>query len=166
MVEVTRHGESLEALEPFIGKWSLVAAFEDMPPTDAGARVTFEWLPGEKFLIERWEVPVPEAPDGIAIIGADPESEGNYLQHYFDSRGVARVYRMSFENGVWKLWRDGPDFSPLDFAQRFSGTFSDDGQTIAGSWEICHDGTTWEHDFDLTYAKAARGDRAPAAPGD
>jgi hypothetical protein len=121
-----------------------------MPPTDAGARVTFEWLPGKTFLIERWEVPVPEAPDGIAIIGADPESEGNYLQHYFDTRGVARVYRMSLEDGVWKLWRDGEDFS-----QRFSGTFSDDGQRIDGRWEIAHDGQTWETDFDLTYIKVS-----------
>jgi hypothetical protein len=31
---------------------------------------------------------------------------------------------MSLEDGVWKLWRDPPDFSPLDFAQRFTGTFS------------------------------------------
>jgi hypothetical protein len=146
--------ESLEALEPFVGEWSLVAVFKDMPPADAGARVTFEWLPGKTFLIERWEVPVPEAPDGIAIIGADPESEGNYLQHYFDSRGVARVYRMSFEEGVWKLSRDEPDVSPLDFSQRFTGTFSEDGKSIAGSWEINHDGKTWEHDFDLTYLKA------------
>jgi hypothetical protein len=74
------------------------------------ARVGFEWLPGRRFLVERWEVPVPEAPDGIAIIGVDPDSEGNYLQHYFDSRGVARVYRMSFRDGVWKLWRYEPDF--------------------------------------------------------
>jgi hypothetical protein len=144
----------LEALEPLVGEWSLIAHFEGLPPMDAGARVTFEWLAGKAFLIERWEVPVPEAPDGIAIIGADPESAGNYLQHYFDSRGVARVYKMSFEDGVWKLWRDEPDFSPLDFSQRFIGTVSDDGKTIAGSWEICHDGTTWEHDFDLTYVKA------------
>jgi hypothetical protein len=39
------------------------------------------------------------------------------------------------------------------FSQRYSGIFSDDGETIAGSWEICHDGTTWEHDFELTYSK-------------
>src|SRR5215211_560082 len=153
MAATTSSGGPLVALKPFVGEWSLAASFEDMPPTDASARVTFEWLPGEQFLIERWEVPVPEAPDGIAIIGVDPEREGNYLQHYFDSRGVARVYRMSFTDGVWKLWREKPDFSPLDFAQRYTGTFSDDGRTIAGSWEICHDGTTWEHDFDLTYTK-------------
>lgn len=32
----------------------------------------FEWLPGEQFLVERWQVLIPEAPDGIAIIGAGP----------------------------------------------------------------------------------------------
>jgi hypothetical protein len=34
-----------------------------------------------------------------------------------------------------------------------TGTFSDDGKTIPGAWEVCHDGATWEHDFDLTYTK-------------
>jgi hypothetical protein len=143
----------LQALEPLVGEWTLLAAFGDTSPADIGARASFEWLPGERFLVERWEVPVPEAPDGIAIIGEDPESEGTFLQHYFDSRGVARVYKMSLERGVWKLWRNEPDFSPLDFSQRFSGTFSDDGKTIAGTWEISHDGETWERDFDLTYTK-------------
>ena len=154
MAATTSSGDSLAALEPFVGEWGIVASFKDTPPADAGARVSFAWLPGKRFLIQRWEVPVPEAPDGIAIIGADPESEGNYLQHYFDSRGVARIYKMRFEDGVWKLWRDEPDFSPLDFSQRFTGTFGDDGKTIAGAWEIRHDGQTWEHDFGLTYTKA------------
>ncbi|MGH3070862.1 MAG: hypothetical protein ACRDNB_01165 [Gaiellaceae bacterium] len=152
--------DSLEALEPLVGEWSMEAAFESVPPVDAdaGARVSFEWMPGKRFLIERWEVPVPEAPDGIAIIGADPDAEGRYLQHYFDTRGVARVYKMSFENGVWKLWRDAPDFSPLDFSQRYTGTFDEAGTTIAGTWEICHDGRTWERDFDLTYRKVGAGE--------
>jgi hypothetical protein len=50
---------------------------------------------------------------------------------------------------------DVADFSPLDFSQRHTGTFSDDGNTIAGAWESCHDGKTWEHDFDLIYTKTA-----------
>jgi hypothetical protein len=152
---MTTAAEPLAALEPFVGQWSMAAAFKGTPATDpdAGGRVSFEWLPGGRFLIQRWEVPVPEAPDGIALIGADPGTAGNYLQHYFDTRGVARVYKMSFDKGVWKLWRDEPDFSPLDFSQRFTSRFSDDGRTIAGAWEICHDGETWEHDFDLTYRR-------------
>jgi hypothetical protein len=143
----------VQRLAVLVGEWSMVPEFEGLSPVDEGAPVFFEWMPGERFLIQRWEIPVPEAPDGIAVIGPDPESEGNFLQHYFDSRGVARVYKMTLGDGVWKLWRDSPDFSPLDFSQRYTGTFSDDGRTISGAWEICHDGTTWEHDFDLTYKK-------------
>jgi hypothetical protein len=146
---------ALERLAVFVGEWSMVAEFENVPPADVGARVVFDWMPGKRFLIQRWEIPAPEAPDGIAIIGTDPDSEGDFLQHYFDSRGVARVYKMSLSDKVWKLWRDSPDFSPLDFSQRYTGTFTDDGKTISGAWEICHDGTTWEHDFDLTYTKAS-----------
>ena len=151
----TSSRNTLEALEPLVGEWSLLAGFDDTPPVDIGARVTFEWLAREQFLVERWEVPVPEAPDGIALIGADPENEGGYLQHYFDSRGVARVYKMRLSDAGWELWRDAPDFSPLTFAQRYSGTFADDGRTISGSWESCHDGETWEHDFALTYTKVS-----------
>jgi hypothetical protein len=138
-------------LERFIGEWTMQVAFPGAPPV-SGGRVVFEWMTGERFLIQRWEVPVPEAPDGLAIIGFD-EGRGTLLQHYFDSRGIARVYAMSIEDGVWTLRREAPDFSPLDFAQRFTGTFSDDGRSIVGRWEIAHDGSTWEHDFDLTYVR-------------
>jgi hypothetical protein len=146
----------MKDLEPFVGEWNLEARFEhlEMPEGDSGARVVFEWLTGGQFLVERWEIPIPEAPDGIAIIGADPDDEGGYLQHYFDSRGVARVYKMRFDGRVWTLSREAPDFSPLDFKQRFSGTFSDDGRQIDCTWEICEDGETWEKDFDLTYTKS------------
>jgi hypothetical protein len=156
MTAAAKSGGPLAALAPLVGEWRMVAVFPGMPPTGDGAHVWFEWLPGGQFLIQRWEVPVPEAPDGIAIIGPDPDRAGGYLQHYFDTRGVARVYKMSFGAGVWKLWRDEQDFSPLDFRQRFTGTFSEDGATITGAWELSHDGATWEHDFDLAYTRIAR----------
>jgi hypothetical protein len=136
-------------LAPLVSEWTLRVTFPGAPPVEGGSMV-FEWLKGRRFLVQRWEVPVPEAPDGVAVIGFD-EGRGTLLQHYFDSRGVARVYQMRLDDGVWRLWRDEPDFSPLDFAQRFTGTFSDDGERITGRWEIAHDGFTWEHDFDLTY---------------
>jgi hypothetical protein len=145
-----------EVLAPLVGEWQIRAGFGNEAPADIGASVTFEWLPGGQFLVQRWDVPHPEAPDGIAIIGADPKREGGYLQHYFDSRGVARVYKMTLHDGVWELWRGEPDFSPLDFSQRFTAIFGADGKTIAGRWEICLDGTTWEHDFDLTYKLTSR----------
>ena len=141
-----------DGLEAFIGEWSIEVSMPGAPAGDIGARATFEWMPGETFLLQRWQVPVPQAPDGLAVIGYD-EGRGTLLQHYFDSRGVARVYEMSLEGNVWALSRTEPDFAPLDFAQRYVGTFSEDGRTIEGAWEINHDGTTWEKDFDLNYRK-------------
>ena len=144
----------MESLDAFVGEWSLTAAAFPGPP----GRTTFEWMSGGRFLVQRWEagtLPVDGKEidfTGINIYGPDSARDG-YLQHYFDSRGVARVYQMSFENGVWKLWRDTEDFSPLDFSQRFTGTFSEDGKTIEGRWEINHDGKTWETDFEITYTK-------------
>jgi hypothetical protein len=133
----------IERLEAFVGDWTLEVPFA----TGVRATCSFEWLAGERFLVQRWEVDVPEAPDGIAIIGFDAD-KGRYAQHYFDSRGVARLYEMSFEDGVWKLWRDWPGFS-----QRYEGTFSADGNTIDGRWEISTDDATWEKDFDLKYRR-------------
>jgi hypothetical protein len=60
---------------------------------------------------------------------------------------------MTYVDGIWKLLRDSPDFSPLDFWQRFTGTFSDDGDVIRGEWETSSDGSTWKHDFDLVYRR-------------
>ena len=141
----------LKRLEPFVGEWNVDATFPGAPPTGPLGRAVFEWMPWQNFLIQRWDVPDP-GPDGMAIIGLDPESDG-YLQHYFDARGVARVYSMTFRDGVWGLSRTSPDVSPLDFSQRFEGKFTDDGKTIDGRWEISHDGSTWEHDIELTYAR-------------
>jgi hypothetical protein len=143
---------AVEHLDAFLGEWSMEAAFPFAPPTGIGGHTVFEWMPGEQFLIQRWEVSHPDAPDCIAIIGFDA-GRRTYLQHYFDSRGIARVYEMSFIDGLWKLWRNSADFSPLSFSQRFTGTISEDGKTIEGRWETSSDGSSWEHDFDLTYTK-------------
>src|SRR5919204_3383223 len=140
--QAARH-PMLERLGAFIGEWSIEASFGP----EATGRTVFEWVLGGQFLMERSEVPdVPEAPDGITIIGRARDGQ-TYTQHYFDSRGIARVYALTFSDGVWTLLRDAPDFTPLDFRQRFTGEFSADGNTISGRWETSQDGSTWEHDF-------------------
>jgi hypothetical protein len=95
---------------------------------------------------------VPVAPDSLSIVSDDPQT-GAYPQHYYDSRGVVRLYTMSLANGVWTLTHESPDFSPLVFRQRFTGTFREDGNTISGAWEKCLDGDR-EHDFALIYRRA------------
>ena len=99
------------------------------PPWPGAARVTFEWFEGAPLLIQRWHVDMPEAPDGVAVIGCDGKS-GAYYQFYTDERDVQRIYAMRLSDGVWKLWRDGEPFS-----QRFTGRFSEDGKTITGRYD-------------------------------
>jgi hypothetical protein len=73
--------------------------------------------------------------------------------HYFDSRGVLRVMKMSLKDGIWKVWRDAPGFS-----QRFTGGFGDDGKTIEVSGDLSKDGVNWQHDFTHTYTRLKAGD--------
>ncbi len=53
-------------------------------------------------MIQRFTAGNPTAPSGIAIIGPGETAE-TFCQHYYDSRGVARIYQMSLNDGVWKL---------------------------------------------------------------
>ena len=139
----------LERLEPLAGAWEIKA---DLPGAeDLTGRMTIEPILGGAFLIQRSQAPDP-APDGVCLI-SDAADGGGFTQHYFDSRGVIRVYAMTFEDGVWTLTRDKPDFTPLSFAQRYSGTLSGDGRTIEGRWERANDAGEWETDFGLTYTK-------------
>lgn len=136
-----------ERLEALVGEWTMDASPPGGPPWPGGGQVTFEWMEGAPLLIERWRVELPEAPNGIAVIGCDGMS-GTYHQLYTDERDVQRIYAMSLEDGVWKLWRDGESFS-----QRFTGRFSDDEMTIDGRWEVAEETGTWKTDFDVTYTK-------------
>src|SRR6185312_8314624 len=91
----------------------------------------------------------PQAPDTTSIIGCDA-ANGTYYQLYTDKRVVCRVMHMSIDSHEWKLWRDGEPFS-----QRFTGTFSDDGNTITGRIEMAEDGTNYRTDFDIVYRRVA-----------
>jgi hypothetical protein len=162
VIVVTEHrSEALARLDVFVGEWVIEARFPGDQPTPANAkkegpqaRSWFEWALDGQFLVQRTEVPIPEAPDSLTVVSVDPET-GACTQHYYDSRGVARLYAMSLADGVWTLARESPDFTPLDFRQRFTGTFSDDGNTISGAWEKGLGGAGWEHDFALTYRRAS-----------
>ena len=69
---MTESPSALSSLEWLVGEWSMEARFDSVPAPGT-ARVVFEWLPGRQFIVERWKISTPEAPDGIAVLGADPE---------------------------------------------------------------------------------------------
>ncbi|GAA4899948.1 hypothetical protein LX16_0665 [Stackebrandtia albiflava] len=133
----------LTRLEPFIGRWNL--SVPGMPATEA--YTDFSWIEGGAFMRQESRVDAEGWPQGVLIIGAD-ETTGEYTQCYSDSRGVHRIYRMTFDGREWRLWRDVPGF-----AQRFTGRFSDDGDTIEGGYELDTDGE-WRRDFEIVYRRA------------
>ena len=139
--------EALGRLERLVGEWTLEARWPGGQPWPGGGKVTFEWHDSRAHLIERTTIELPEAPDSVAIIGCDA-ANGTYYQLYSDERGVCRVYQMSISDDQWSLWREGEPFS-----QRFTATFSDDGNTITGRWEIADDLTHYTTDFYLTYRR-------------
>jgi hypothetical protein len=89
-VQERKDNPTVENLEALIGVWSMAPAFPDAPLSDLRGRTVFDWIPGKKFVVQRWGVPHPDAPEG---------------------------------------------------------------DVIEGRWEIARDGSTWEHDFELTYTR-------------
>jgi hypothetical protein len=126
-------------LDVLVGEWDTEIP---LPDETIRGHATVERLGA--FLVQRSTVEHPDFPDSISVI--DP---GGGKMHYFDTRGVARIFESHMDDGTWTLSRADPDFD-----QRFIGEVSEDGQTIDGRWERSADaGSAMEHDFDLTFRR-------------
>jgi hypothetical protein len=138
----------LASFDVLVGEWTTEATHPAVPGTVVHGHAMFEWLEGEQFLIWRARNDHPDFPDSISVIGGPPDE---ISVHYFDSRGVQRVYRTTLDEGVWRLWRDVPGFS-----QRFAGSFDEAGDTITGVFELSLDDSTWNDDLAITYRRVRR----------
>jgi hypothetical protein len=141
----TQHPE-FQGWRRLVGTWSTEATHPGLPGAVVSGQATFEWLEDQQVLIQRSHYDHPKIPDAIAIIGI---IDGSLSMHYFDPRGVHRVFAVEFTASSWRFWNDAPGFS-----QRFSGTFNDDGNALSGQGELStDDGATWEHDLAITYRR-------------
>ena len=143
------HAAQLELLHALTGTWTTEGSHPLLPGAVLRGRATFEWLDGGKFLIWRSHYDHPEIPDAVAVTGV---TDDQLSMHYFDTRGVHRVYSVDMAPGTtpltWRFWRDEPSFS-----QRFTGTFNDAGDTLTSRGQFSRDGLTWEDDLALTYRR-------------
>ena len=155
-----RTTEPLQPLNRLVGNWITEATHPALPGIVVHGTVAIEWLEGQRFLILRSCNDHPDFPDSISIIGitdvdrvgeqADesPASSGRLFMHYFDARGVFRVYQVNIDAEAWKIWRNAPRFS-----QRFTGSFADNGLTIGGLWQLCEDEAHWNDDLKIIYRR-------------
>ena len=137
---------TLQPVDALVGTWTIEATHPLVPSTVVHGNAEFEWLEGERFLLQRSRTDHPEFPDSLIVFGADDDG---LSMNYFDSRGVHRVYRVSFSDGVWRMWRHSPGFS-----QTFVGRLSADGDTIDGLWKVSRDGSTWDDDLAITFRRS------------
>jgi len=141
---------ALKDLELLVGNWDMVLSNASFLPNSSDTvtgQMSIEWLESGAFLVMYMGSKPPGTPDATWLISRD-ETALHYTVLYYDTRKVSRVYEMSFSDGIWRMWRNSPDFS-----QRFEGKPSKDGNTITAHWEKSSNGSTWEHDFDVTYTK-------------
>ena len=145
-----KRNPALDRLGVFVGEWNIEVrsmSFHPDPSAVERGRAFFNWLEGGAFLLQHLEIFAKDFPRSTAVIAPDDAAE-TYGMLYFDSRGVSRIYKMTFHGGIWTMWREFPGFS-----QRFHGTFSEDNNRVTARWEKSTDGSHWEHDFDLTYTR-------------
>lgn len=136
----------LKQFDRLVGKWNMVGTHPAFPAPVHG-HSSFEWLVEGSLLIWHFDWERSGPPNAISVIGHD-DSVKTCSMLYTDERGVARIYQMSLERGVWKMWRESPGFS-----QRMTGTFSDNANTITVHGELSRDGSNWEQDLDVTYTR-------------
>jgi hypothetical protein len=131
--------------ERLVGRWDSHGAHPLLAGDNITGSATFEWLDGRKFLIWRSHYDHPQIPDAIAVIGS---IDDQLLMHYFDYRGVHRVYKVAVEGNAWRYWRDDPGFQ-----QSFVARFSDDFDTMTGQGRMNREDAGWEDDLTLTYRR-------------
>jgi len=138
----------LDGFDALVGQWETEGSHPFVKEPIRG-QASFEWLPGRRFLIWRSEQTPTTVPTAIAVIGGG-DTPGTWPLHYFDSRGVFRVYTTNMAGGVWKFWRDEPGF-----LQRATGRFRDGGRVLEIRTELNEYGT-WKADLEMTYRRRSR----------
>ncbi|AKB77421.1 lipolytic enzyme [Methanosarcina horonobensis HB-1 = JCM 15518] len=100
----------------------------------------YEWLPGGFFLIHRVDVRMgDEEVKSVEVISYDHSSQ-TYPMHSFDNKGNYDLLQGSVHDNT--LIITGKSI-------RFTGVFSDKGDTITGIWEMLTASSSWLPWMDL-----------------
>ena len=126
-----------------------------MPGVVITGSSTFEWLDGEQFVIFRSHYEHPDIPDGVSILG---DTDGFHM-HYFDSRGVYRLYELTILDDGWAIAMGhqsptGSFASPdAPFSQRLTYCFENGDQRMSGKGQLSHDDMNWDDDLGIVYRR-------------
>jgi hypothetical protein len=134
----------LEPFDALIGTWTTEAKHRLIDEVITGT-VTYEWLDGDRFLLQRSHSDHERIPDGLWVLGPPEEGDG-LVAEYFDSRGVRRTYLVSVDDGVLRIWREAPGFD-----QRITATLAPD--VYEAEIEYAETPGDWQHDMRVVYRR-------------
>ena len=141
---MTERDPALEGFEALVGTWETEATHPMVDVVVPGT-VTYEWLEGGHFVVQRSHNEHDLFPDAIGVIGAPEDGEGLVME-YFDSRGVRRTYRIANEDGLLRMWRDAPGFD-----QRYVAALGE--ESFEGARQVAETPGVWRDDLKVTYRR-------------
>jgi hypothetical protein len=134
-------------LKKFVGRWitrGLIGITDDSPEMTVQGTDTYEWLPGEFFLLHRVDVLMGgEKNQTVEIIGHD-NTENACLMRYYDNTGNSGVMTATCHDGVWNFTGEN---------LRFTGGFKRNDMEFSGVWEKSVDGHRWTHFMEIRLSR-------------
>jgi hypothetical protein len=132
------------SLDRLLGTWSFTMRHSATTQPVSGQQ-RYERVLDGAFVILHWTYDHPDFPDAIALLD-------ERTCHYFDVRGITRVFDVTVDDTRWALSRAGEDFWQRS-ETRFVGT-----EAMAGVGENSYDGgATWQHDYSIQYVRVGAG---------
>lgn len=128
----------MSALDRLLGVWDFSMRHSAMSGPVTG-RQRYERVLDGAFVLQRWTYDHPDFPDAMALFS-------EHSCHYFDVRGVTRVFDLVIDDAGWSMIR----LDEQAFSQRFTARFRG-WDTMECAGEVSHDtGATWQHDFAMS----------------
>jgi hypothetical protein len=133
-------------MDVLVGAWDITlenAWFLESMDTQRHGTANVRWL-GDSFI--EFDAELEREPTWHFVFGrSDPAAQLFALYH--DPRPTSRLFRMTFADNEWHMWREDSDMH-----QRFAATVTPD--RLTGHWDASDDeGATWRKDFDVIFER-------------
>lgn len=129
------------SLDRLLGSWQFTMQHVAVAEPVTG-RQGYERVLDGAFVLLRWHYDREDFPDALAVL-----DDRSY--HYFDVRGVIRLFDVEMSDAGWSMIRRDEDFW-----QRSALTF-DGADAMVGHGENSYDdGATWQHDYVIRLVRA------------
>ena len=143
-------GPQHKRLSAFVGNWRTeghTIATAEVPAIPILSSDIYEWVPGNFFVVHRWDGTVGEVEAaGIEIIGYDAAA-GEYRTHFFDGDGNSGSEALTVRDRRW-TWL-GRQVMGAEW-HRCTSVESEDGDAMTARHERSSDGKTWTPWMDVT----------------